>query len=81
MLCRLFFQRNHCWWLFFYAILLFQNFSQQGFVLADLITVTKSSQGLYDQSPKLRIRGNGFTEDASDISLVLGSLKMNEDYI
>eukprot|EP01040_Poterioochromonas_malhamensis_P003459 gene3459-3688_t len=81
----LFFQRIH-WWLFFYVILLFQKFSQQGFVLADFISVTKSTQGLYDRAPKLSIRGNGFTEDVSDISLILGTnpynpLKMDEDYI
>ncbi len=80
-------QRNYLWWVCIYVIFLFRSFSQQAFVFAaDVITVTESTERLYDQSPILRIRGTGFTEDASDISLVLGTnsynpLKMNEDYI
>jgi hypothetical protein len=38
------------------------------------VTVLKSSQVVYDKSPKLRIKGSGFDADDHDIKLDLGAI-------
>lgn len=49
------------------------------------VTVLKSVTVIYDKSPKLRIRGQGFTVDASDIKLSIsspgGELRPDKDYL
>jgi hypothetical protein len=52
-------------------------------VLAD-VTVLKYVTVLYDRSPKLRIRGSGFTASSNDTRVTIGtsggaSLVLNED--
>ena len=53
-------------------------------VLAD-VTVLKYVTFLYDRSPKLRIRGSGFTASSNDTRVTIGtrggaSLVLNEDF-
>ena len=53
-------------------------------VLAD-VTVLKYVTVLYDRSPKLRIRGSGFTASSNDTRVTIGtrdgaSLVLNEDF-
>lgn len=53
-------------------------------VLAD-VTVLKFVTVLYDRSPKLRIRGSGFTASSNDTRVTIGtsggeSLVLNEDF-
>ena len=56
------------------------------FVAAD-VTILKSATYLYDGSPKLRIRGDGFENvDEHDVILELGAtgqaaLRMDKDYL
>eukprot|EP01040_Poterioochromonas_malhamensis_P015714 gene15714-17643_t len=50
------------------------------------VTILKATQYIYDQSPKLRIRGSGFDVDARDIILELypngqAPLIINKDYL
>eukprot|EP01040_Poterioochromonas_malhamensis_P014061 gene14061-15536_t len=50
------------------------------------VTILKATQYIYDQSPKLRIRGSGFDVDARDIILELNAngrapLIINKDYL
>ena len=53
-------------------------------VLAD-VTLLKYVTVLYDRSPKLRIRGSGFTASSNDTRVTIGtrdgaSLVLNEDF-
>lgn len=53
-------------------------------VLAD-VTVLKVVTVLYDRSPKLRIRGSGFTASSNDTRVTIGTsggerLVLNEDF-
>ncbi len=43
------------------------------FVFGDVI-IFRNVQTIYDKSPKLLIRGGGFTADEKDINIALGSI-------
>jgi hypothetical protein len=43
-------------------------------VLLAEVTVLKSSQVIYDKSPKLRLKGSGFDADDHDIKLDIGAV-------
>lgn len=70
-------------WLYAISLLLLSAWS----VALNTVTVTRATQYIYDKSPKLRIRGSGFSElNELDIQLELStngqpSLIKNKDYI
>jgi len=55
-------------------------------IISAEVTVLKIVQTIYDQSPKLRIKGIGFDADDHDITLDIsapgqGSLKADKDFL